>query len=435
LQYWPEEDYLASEHVAPLIDIMKELDYKKEVKYGPIYYSFFAYDVDLAFYDKVLAEESLSMLKAYYEVHLFELLFEVGSYDMRATLSRIYAGLNGYELDKIDEITLSDADSLEADGAIYSPVLGVDGGHIAKLYYDTYISDETIAEIEEMTNLAKEKYIEILKEYDWLSDRVKEKLIMKIKSISVDLGDCFSYSSYEDVEIGSDPVETVFAFTKSNRAYNKRFLETTEGLEEYKVSPYYSNGYYSNDSNSLLLTYGTIKSLTDNPDISYEAKFGLFGSTLTHEIAHALAPNYIMNGVNGIYMDYINDEEYNVIWSSYDTFAQAIAGTETEYGNKINGYSCCNEFFTDVLSVNCSLRMLEDLENPNYDDFFVNFAKANALVLTPGAEESLIRNGNHLMGKTRVNLVLYQFDKLYEVYDIDETSAYYIKPESRVIGY
>lgn len=434
LNYWDEDNYPSSGHKAPYIDIMKSLDYHKVDIFGNNYYAFFALDEDLNMLDTLLSNENLPALKALWEVNFFEGFYDCGSFEMKESCARLAMGLSGYDLEKIDDKVFLDSEE-ELINLSYSIPVSIDYGHFAKLYRDAYLTSEDVSEIEEMTRLAKEKYIDIINEYDWISPRLKEKLILKIKKISVDLGEYSEYPSYEDVIIGEDPVETLRSFQASNRAFNKRYLEAEEGLPSNDMNLFRSNGLFTSDSNTVFLTLGTIYSFTENRDASYEAKLGIFGSTLTHEIAHALAPGHIQNGVNGLYMDFLSDEEVEIIRNRYDDFASVIDGLETEHGNKINGYSCCNEFFTDVLSVNCMLRMLEDMDDPDYDSFFVNFALSIAAKTTPCSEDCLFRNGSHLFGRARVNAALYQFDKLYEVYDIDETDAFYIKPENRVIGY
>ena len=71
---------------------------------------------------------------------------------------------------------------------------------------------------------------------------------------------------------------------------------------------------------------------------------------------------------------------------------------------------------------------MEKQENPDYDLFFKSAAKFHAHYYTEdGLKNSL--NDTHLPAKERINYVLGQFDKFYEIYDIDETSPYYV-PES-----
>ena len=43
-----------------------------------------------------------------------------------------------------------------------------------------------------------------------------------------------------------------------------------------------------------------------------------------------------------------------------------------------------------------------------------------------------VLNDEHLPGKARINGVLGQFDKFYEVYDIDESSPYYVPKDNRI---
>ncbi len=435
MDYWTEEKYTSSEHSAPLIDIMKSLDYYKLDHFKKVVYSFFISPGNLDFYDMILKEENLPLLKAFWEVNLFESFFPVGSDEMKDEILRIGCGMSGYPIDKLGDIEFLNSVKKNPYEYNISVCLGVDSGHIAKLYKDTYVSAETISEIEAMADQAKAEYVAMLKESDWLSERVKEKLILKVKKTKIDLGVPDEIASYDDLELGDNPVDTLIAFILSNHEFNKNILAAESGVARYKINFYSSNGYYCSDSNSLLLSFGTIKSLTENSDASYEEKLGIFGSTLTHEFAHSLAPNNIGQGVNGVYMDYITEEENNVIWNAFYTFAESIDGKTADNGGIYNGYRCCYEYFTDVLSVNCSLRILEKMENPDYDAFFTNYARSNAMYMSPTYEDFILRNDGHLLGRTRINALFYQFDKFYEVYDISKKNQYYIAPDKRVTWY
>ena len=67
----------------------------------------------------------------------------------------------------------------------------------------------------------------------------------------------------------------------------------------------------------------------------------------------------------------------------------------------------------------------------DYDAFFRAYAEQRAAYYTEeGMEEDIL--DFHLPAKDRINLVLGQFDKFYEVYDIDESSPYFVKESDRL---
>ena len=108
-----------------------------------------------------------------------------------------------------------------------------------------------------------------------------------------------------------------------------------------------------------------------------------------------------------------------------------LDGKEAGYGRTVNVERVIQETFTDMLAMQICLKVLSEHENPDYDLFFRSYAKLWAMYAT---EESIdgILNDTHLPGNLRVNCILYQFDEFYEVYDIDENSPYYVKPEDRI---
>ena len=83
------------------------------------------------------------------------------------------------------------------------------------------------------------------------------------------------------------------------------------------------------------------------------------------------------------------------------------------------------------MAVRCCLKILEQKENPDYDLFFRTYVRINAHYITEQGIDSAVADG-HLIGKERVNHILGQFDKFYEVYDIDENSPYYVPEDKRL---
>ena len=374
------------------------------------------------------------MFKDYMEVNLFYMLFDMGTMEMKEIDAKILSGLSGYPLDEVDEDILIGEDYNREEDAIMM-IADMGEGRIAKLYRDKYVTDAVISEIEEMTSLVKDKLVEMVKEYTWLSDRGKEKLISKIKTATFFYGENSGCATYDDVVIGENSIQTILSFMASDRKQNKERLVAEGGMAKDSINLFETNAEYSCDSNSVLLTFGVIKWLMDNSNASFEEKLGMTGCTIAHELSHSVAPMYIDMGRDGIYLDFYSDEEYEVIWNSSDAAAAVIDGFETDYGNVINGYACSEEFFTDLLSIDCCMRILGERENADYDKFFVNYAKGYAMAISPTTEESILRKDTHIPGKPRVNLALYQFDELYETYCIAEDNKYYVKPEERVTGY
>ena len=82
--------------------------------------------------------------------------------------------------------------------------------------------------------------------------------------------------------------------------------------------------------------------------------------------------------------------------------------------------------------INQEVEILEQKENPDYDLFFRTYAGKNACYITEQDIDRAMAD-THLIGKARVNFILGQFDKFYEVYDIDENSPYYVPKENRLL--
>lgn len=435
MTYYSEGGYQDENHSIPLTEMMRKMGYSRLDHLNKESYPFVIYENTLRFYDEILVKDNLEEMKDFYEACLLRYLFSVGTKEMRESVWRINAGLNGYPLEELDNEVFIDNDEDFKENSLSLVVDSIDVGHIAGIYREKYYSEKISQEIEDMSKLFIDEYVEMVKELDWVSDRYREKLVIKLKTMSFLVGEYEGCSEYEDVVVGEDPLETILSFAKSNREYNKRYLSSDRGVCDNQMSLFAANGLYSSDSNTVFLPWGYVQFLIDNPDASFEEKFGFFGSLISHEIAHALSPYHVMYGVDGIYMDFITDEEYNRIFTAFQMTGAMVNGVKTENGNKYDSSRIANELFTDLLSMECSLRVLEEMDAIDYDSFFVYYAKALGYEMLPGYENTLLNNDGHVLGNERVNLIMFNFDKFYDTYEISEDNPWYIEKGRRFAGY
>ena len=77
------------------------------------------------------------------------------------------------------------------------------------------------------------------------------------------------------------------------------------------------------------------------------------------------------------------------------------------------------------------MRVLGEMENPDYDKFFRRYARIWATYYTEANFYDSL-NEEHLTCKPRINFILGQFDEFYNTYNIDETSPYYYSESDRL---
>ena len=159
--------------------------------------------------------------------------------------------------------------------------------------------------------------------------------------------------------------------------------------------------------------------------MTYEEKIATIGMTVAHEISHSFGPNCIYYDGDGYYDAWMNDDEMQEYNDRIRRIIQFFDGKETDYFDPLNASYYVDETYADLMAMEICLRMLDEQENVDYDLFFRSYASRSAAYYTE--EGVAILNGdNHLPAKFRINYILGQFPKFYEVYKIDEDSPFYV---------
>lgn len=301
-----------------------------------------------------------------------------------------------------------------------------------KEYVKTHISDKTMEDIKAMVEEVKVFSRSVVSDSQWLSIHGKELAKRKILRLNTCYAENEQQYDLSEYTLGKDVVENYVALAKGRVRFKmdqSKLYYDERGV--YGVSMLVHNAHYIRETNSIILTAGLMSDPNCSADAKYEERLAALGETIAHEISHAYDPNGSTYDEDGAGNPWMTEEEQ----AAYDERVKRIAdffdGMEVEYGQKLDGRRVCAETFADLMAMECCLRMLEAQENPDYDLFFRSYAKGNAMYFNEEGAEGAVED-THLPGKQRINYVLGQFDKFYEIYDIDESSPYFVPKEERL---
>jgi predicted metalloendopeptidase len=229
-------------------------------------------------------------------------------------------------------------------------------------------------------------------------------------------------------ELGAWNTNTLFS--RIGKTYS--FWE--EGI--YRV-----NAYYFNETNEIIIPYGTIIAPFYSLEASAAWNYGALGSIIGHEMCH---------GFDDDGKEYDADGERKNWWTRGDKFrykqkSKALIDLfhkQTVYHKHINGNKTLSENIADLGGVAVSLEALKiDMEErgitgerqlQEYRDFFQAFAVSWRTLYRKEKLESSVDLDSHAPAFLRVNLVVSQFQEWYDAFGIDEKSAIYIPLEKRI---
>lgn len=398
----------------PIMDILEAIGAVTSDHH--FYYAFTAYS---DFLNTIYTEENVPKIRDHMLVHALMILGLYSTDQVKAPLDRLIWGRELEEDENLD----------------YNLILRLDQDQLTNYYAHTYIGPEALEQTRALTDDLIVATRQLISDTQWLSVHGKELAKRKVNHLKILIGTNALYATLEDVTLGDDPVENALAFMRSKDAFNKALFFTTadEGVANYNMLDV--NAYYNYDINAIVIPSGWLSSPSAGSDAPYEERLAYLGQTIAHEISHAYDPNGSQYDEDGDYNPWMKEDEQ----SAYDLKTEAIAaffdGKETDHGNPIKGKTVKEESFADLMSVECCLLILEKRENPDYDLFFRTYAKTHLEKASSTYEKLYLAGENHLPGRIRVNYILGQFDKFYEIYNIDPNSPYYIPRDQRLSAF
>jgi putative endopeptidase len=161
---------------------------------------------------------------------------------------------------------------------------------------------------------------------------------------------------------------------------------------------------------------------------NYYKILGCVGTTIGHELSHALDTTGCKYDEYGNYINWwTNEDEYN-----FNNLTSKVVKYYEQYEQF--GDITLSENIADLGGMSIVLQIAEsnNATDENYKDIFETYARLWASQFTSIYKEYLFNEDNHSPNKNRTNAVLSTFDKFYEVYEINETDGMYVESENRV---
>jgi putative endopeptidase len=222
---------------------------------------------------------------------------------------------------------------------------------------------------------------------------------------------------------------------------NTMFSRIGKTYTFWEEGVYRVNAYYFNETNEIIIPYGTVIAPFYSLDATAAWNYGALGSIIGHEMCHGFDDDGKEFNANGEKRDW---------WTRGDKFrykkkSKALIDLfhkQTVFHKHINGEKTLSENIADLGGVALSLEALKmDIEErgvtgerqlQEYRDFFQAFAVSWRTLYRKEKLESSVDLDPHAPAFLRVNLVVSQFQEWYDAFGVDETSPMYIPPEERI---
>ena len=408
--YWDQDDLEKAGLNVPVIDILRELN--ALARYEDIY----APDAMIGLLNTLYTKENTEMLRDHY---LFCAAMDL--YDDFAAYPSLYedAGWDREEYKASVRLLLS----------------SMAGDILAEEYRNRYLEEGMYENAEILADEIKNELMAILGEADWMGENSRRSLKAKIARMTYFLGSNGHVNDYQGFYPGGNYIEDCIDLITLNRsfAYSQTKYEDDK-RQPFGVDMLTVNGRYFPKSNMFVLSTGALVDPACRKDAPYEEQLAHIVKIMAHEMSHTLTPDAVYYDEQGYYNMQLSTEEEDELWNRAQAIADFFDNVEIADGKYLTGWDVENETFADLLGMKVCLNLLAKSEDPDYDLFFRCWAENMAHYVAESDIDRALED-EHLTGKLRINYILAQFDIFYEIYDIDESSTYYVPADKRLKTY
>ncbi len=311
--------------------------------------------------------------------------------------------------------------------------------HFGVIFSEITIGKEKEKTLNELIGYLIEAYERKIESSNNICDDYRSMMLAKLRNMK------FIYGSPEIWEIPDLPqfkTDDLKNIVKTAQKVNDSI--TNENALLWKNPPFETDCRYNYTENAVIIYAGTLLSMGES-DIDFSYLFATTGRTIAHEMTHAFDKTgleYDKDGkrigrsMKSKYTDKQMKNTYKAIVNQYNNYYLL-----DEY--QVNGKETAIENYADLGGVEVSMLAFElylDAKQPELSqeqkdkliaDYFVAYAEFWKEV---GSEEFIKKSitGMHTPQKFRAVGVIYNQDKFYELFEVDEQDEYYIPEENRV---
>ena len=242
-----------------------------------------------------LKDENLSLLKEYVKVKILETYSGYTSSNYSNIINSLNSKLVGVEL----------TNDLEKDAT--NLISTVFSSNVDKIYLEKNFNNDDKKLIEDMTLDILSYYEDSINKNTWMDSSTKEKAILKLKNIKINIGGNYDLEIDYDFKNNSTLLDNMILINKKNSDLLLYKLKVND--VKSIISPTVVNAYYNPLDNSINFP-ASLKELYKESDNYYEV-LGSMGMIIAHEITHAFDNNgskcdEVIGGVMMIILNLLN---------------------------------------------------------------------------------------------------------------------------------
>lgn len=314
---------------------------------------------------------------------------------------------------------------------------------LSSYYTQTYLGEETIADLEEMFENEIAEYKTRMQNNEWLGEETKKKAIEKLDKMFLLVGDPgYTNPMTEGItlktfEEGGAILDNAFMMRRNGTQLAwTRFYEKNEGIERMGDTPlqmpaYLMNAMYMAEVNGVYVSAAILDDPYYHKDSPDSENLGGIGAVIAHEISHGFDQQGAKYDAEGNLNDWWTAEDHEEFEKRTQKMVDLFDGLPYR-GGEVNGRQTVVENTADAGGLGVALSLLEREDNPDYKGFFESWAEVWASLETEDKAQELLKIDTHAPGLYRVNRQLMNIEQFYDTFQIQEGDGMYLAPAGRV---
>ncbi|WP_274607437.1 M13 family metallopeptidase [Bifidobacterium pluvialisilvae] len=350
-----------------------------------------------------------------------------------------------------------------------SLVNGICGEEVGREYVRRHFPESSKERMEELVgNLIKAYHASILAS-DWLGEDTKAKALEKLAKFTPKIGYTNHWRDYSALSVSDDlslvdnlrnawRYEAGYQLAKAGKAVDK---------DEWLMNPQTVNAYYEPTMNVIVFPAAILQPPFFNPDAEDAANYGGIGAVIGHEIGHGFDDQGSKYDGDGRLHDWWTAEDRTnfekrtkALIEQYNGFvprqlAEKYARQgQPEKAPHVNGALTIGENIGDLGGVNIAIKayalalgaadgtpesVAAALEHAPVIDgftgvqrFFLSYASVWRGKNRDELAEQYLQIDPHSPAEFRTNGIVRNVDLFYRAFDVTESDAMWLAPESRV---
>ena len=346
---------------------------------------------------------------------LSEELRELGS-----TYSRALSG--------IDKISSVEKFAYQLTGQFYAEPIG--------LYYgEKYFGEEAKKDVVEMVHEIIETYKKRVKENEILAESTKEKAILKLSTMKVKMGypdqvDEFYDKLVFDTNLSLYDIVCSLMRIYKEHSFSKLTLPVNKNL--WLMPGHMVNACYNPTANDITFPAAILQAPFYSIKQTRSENLGGIGAVIGHEISHAFDNNGAKCDENGNLNNWWTKEDNKKFNQKTKAMIKQFDGIELPWG-KVNGTFIVSENIADNGGMAVTLDIMSRMENANYEQYFINWAKIWCMKAKPEYLQLLLSVDVHGPAILRANITPRNFEEWYKTFNVKKTDEMYISPSKRIV--